>query len=200
MSRQVRQVVRDGRAPRLSFNVPVAGRRRILVVRADLGRARSIAHTYGGTVNDVLLTAVAGGARCLLQGRGELTPGLEVKASVAASLRPSGEQPSAGNQVGVLVIPLRIDIADPKRQLARIAATTAERKRLPPYRFGTGLVLRWMTCVMRRQRLVNLLVSNLPGPVQPLSVAGCPVLEVAQIGVVQGYLPLIVGAISYADI
>jgi diacylglycerol O-acyltransferase / wax synthase len=95
------------------------------------------------------------------------------------------------------VIPMRIGIADPRRQLAHIAATTAERKRLPPYRLGAGLMLRWMTRIMPRQRLVNLLVSNLPGPAQPLSVASSPVLELAQIGVVQGNIPLSVGAISY---
>jgi diacylglycerol O-acyltransferase / wax synthase len=196
--RQVRQQAHDGLAPRLSLNVPVSGRRRILLVRADLGRVRDIAHAYGGTVNDVLLAAVAGGARALLQARGELAPGLVLKASVAASFRSPAQPVAAGNQVGVLVVPLRLGDADPAPLLSHIAAVTAERKQVPPYRLGKGLALRWQIHVMRHQRLVNLLVSDLPGPTRRLSLAGAPVLELIQVGVVQGNLPLSVGAISYA--
>ena len=51
---------------------------------------------------------------------------------------------------------------------------------------------------MTRQRLVNLLVSNLPGPPVPVSVAGARVAEIFQIAVVQGNVPISVGALSYA--
>ena len=52
--------------------------------------------------------------------------------------------------------------------------------------------------VPARQRLVNLLVSNLPGPATPLFLAGTPVLEIFQFGVVQGNVTVSVGALSYA--
>ena len=58
-----------------------------MLVRADLDRVRKAAHAHGGTVNDVVLSAVAGGAQRLLDARGELTPGLVLQASVPASLR-----------------------------------------------------------------------------------------------------------------
>lgn len=51
---------------------------------------------------------------------------------------------------------------------------------------------------MARQRLVNLLVSNLPGPPVPLFIAGARVTEIFQIAVVQGNVPISVGALSYA--
>jgi diacylglycerol O-acyltransferase / wax synthase len=51
---------------------------------------------------------------------------------------------------------------------------------------------------MPRQRLVNLLISNLPGPPQPLYLAGARVLELFQVGVVQGNLTMQVGVLSYA--
>lgn len=57
---------------------------------------------------------------------------------------------------------------------------------------------RWMVDVMDRQRLVNLLASNLPGPSQTMYFAGSKILEVFQIGEVQGNLALSVGALSYA--
>jgi hypothetical protein len=52
--------------------------------------------------------------------------------------------------------------------------------------------------MMSRQRLVNLLVSNLPGPAVPLFFAGTPVLAIFQFGVVQGNVTVSVGALSYA--
>jgi diacylglycerol O-acyltransferase len=85
--RQVGRVAGQGLAQRVSLNRPVGSRRRLLLVRADLGRAKAVAHAHGGTVNDVVLAAVAGGARRLLQARGELPPGLVLHAAVAASIR-----------------------------------------------------------------------------------------------------------------
>ena len=55
-----------------------------------------------------------------------------------------------------------------------------------------------MIWVMPRQRLVNLLISNLPGPPGPLYLAGARVLELFQVGVVQGNLTVAVGVLSYA--
>jgi diacylglycerol O-acyltransferase len=46
---------------------------------------------------------------------------------------------------------------------------------------------------MNRQRRINLLMSNLPGPPQPLYFAGAKILEVFQIGVVQGNVAVQVG-------
>jgi len=51
---------------------------------------------------------------------------------------------------------------------------------------------------MNRQRRVNLLMSNLPGPPEPMYFAGAKILEVFQIGVIQGNVPLSVGVLSYA--
>ncbi len=198
LARNLGDLAREGRAPRVSINVPVSGRRRLVLVRADLALARSVAHAHGGTVNDVVLAAVAGGARSLLAARGELTPGLALKASVAASLRGPSQRRVAGNRVGMMIVPLPLGEAEPGRLLARVASATAPRKRRPLYQPNGRLAQRWMVRVMARQRLVNLFVSNLPGPPVPLSVAGARVAEIFQIAVVQGNVPVSVGAFSYA--
>jgi diacylglycerol O-acyltransferase / wax synthase len=196
--RQIRQVTRDGRAPRVSLNRPVGGHRRLLLVRADLRRAHAVAHAHGGKINDVVLAAVAGGARRLLEARGELRPGLVLKASVAVSVRDgAGERPT-GNRVGVMIAPLPVTEADPVRRLEAIARATAERKRQPPYQPAGRFLQRWMVRTMSGQRIVNLLVSNLAGPAAPLYFAGARALEVFQIGVVQGNITISVGVLSYA--
>jgi diacylglycerol O-acyltransferase len=169
-----------------------------MLVRADLDRARKVAHVHGGTVNDVVLTAVAGGAQRLLDARGELTPGLILQASVPASLRSTSDNVAAGIRVGVMIVPLRLGDPDPAQQLSLIAATTATRKRQPPHQPNTRLLQRWMVRMMKRQRQVNLIVSNVHGPCVPLYVAGIRIKEIFQIGAVQGNVTISVGAFSYA--
>jgi hypothetical protein len=87
---------------------------------------------------------------------------------------------------------------DPIRRLEQIARATAERKRLPPYQPAARFLQRWMIRTMNRQRRINLLMSNLPGPAQPMYFADAKILEVFQIGVVQGNVAVQVGALSYA--
>jgi len=198
ISRQAAELAREGRAPRVSVNVPVTRLRRLALVRADLERARTAGHAHGGTVNDVVLAAVAGGARALLGARGELTPALVLKASVAVSLRARDDMPAGGNRVGVMIAPLPVGEPDADRRLIKIAAATSQRKTRPAYQPSSRLLQRWMIATMARQRLINLLVSNLPGPVDPLSFADARVLELFQLGLVQGNVPVSVGAISYA--
>ncbi len=195
---QARQAAGEGRAARVSLNCPVGTRRRLLLVRADLERARAVAHAHGGKVNDVVLAAVAGGANRLLDARSELTPELVIKASVAASIRRPADPEASGNRVGVMLVPLPVGDCDPVGRLARIIRATTERKRLPPYQPGGRVLQRLMVRTMSRQRLVNVLVSNLHGPPGPLYFAGAKVMEVFQVGVVQGNITISVGALSYA--
>jgi hypothetical protein len=93
-----------------------------------------------------------------------------------------------------MIVPLPVCEADPGRRLALIARATAQRKRQPPYQPSARLLQRWMVRMMSRQRLVNLLVSNVPGPAGPLFLAGAPVPEIFQFGVVQGNVTVSVGA------
>jgi diacylglycerol O-acyltransferase / wax synthase len=196
--RQALQLAREGRAPRTSFNRPVGSHHRVLLVRADLEQAKQVAHAHHATVNDVVLCTIAGGARALLAGRGELQHLPVLKVSVAASVRAPASASQAGNLVGILLVPLPVGEEDPIRRLEQIARATAERKRLPPYQPAARFLQRWMIRVMNRQRRINLLMSNLPGPPQPLYFAGAKILEVFQIGVVQGNVAIQVGALSYA--
>jgi diacylglycerol O-acyltransferase len=196
--RQAGRVVRQGLARRVSLNRPVGNRRRLLLVRADLARAKAVAHAHRATVNDVVLAAVAGGARRLLEARGELRPGLVLNAAVAASIRRPTEARADGNRVGILLVPLPVGELDPVCRLEQLAQATAQAKRRPVFQPSGRLLQRWMVRAMGHQRLVHLFVSNLPGPPMPLYLAGARVLEVFQVGVVQGNVTLGVGVLSYA--
>jgi diacylglycerol O-acyltransferase len=192
------QLAREGRAPRTSFNRPIGKQHRLALVRADVERAKEVAHAHHATVNDVVLCATAGGARALLAVREELRPELVLKVSVAASVRAPSSASQAGNLVGVLLVRVPVGEEDPIRRLEEIARATGERKLLPPYQPSGRFLQRWMIRSMNRQRMVNLLLSNLPGPLQPMYFAGAEILEVFQVGVIQGNVPLCVGVLSYA--
>jgi WS/DGAT/MGAT family acyltransferase len=196
-ARQLRLIFGEGLAPRVSWNRPAGARRRLLLVRVDLASAKAVAHAHGGTVNDVVLAAVAGGARRLLASRGELRPGLVLKAGVAAAARDPADLAPTGNRAAVMLVPLPVSEPDPARALAQIARLTRARKRYPPYQPSGRFAQRAMVWAMPRQRLVNLFTSNLPGPPGPLYLADARVLELFQVGVVQGNLTVAVGVLSY---
>jgi diacylglycerol O-acyltransferase / wax synthase len=184
--------------PRVSWNLPAGTRRRLLLARADLASVKTVAHAHGGTVNDVVLAAVAGGARQLLASRGELRPGLVLKATVAAAARDPGDLAPAGNRAAIMLVPLSVSEPDPARQLAQITCRTRARKQYPPYQPAGRLAQRAMIWAMPRQRLVNLFTSNLPGPAGPVYLAGARVLELFQVGAVQGNVTVAAGILSYA--
>jgi WS/DGAT/MGAT family acyltransferase len=188
----------EGRTEPASFNRPVGEQRRLVLARADLERASVVAHRHGGTVNDVILTAVAGGARRLLQARGEAGHGRVLKVSVATSMRAPLDDRNSGNRVGIMIVPVPVGEPDPLLRLDAVVRATTKRKRQPPYQPSARFSQRWMVRVMTHQRLVNLLSSNLPGPPHLVHFGGARILELFQMGVVQGNLALAVGTISYA--
>jgi diacylglycerol O-acyltransferase / wax synthase len=197
-ARQLANLLQQLRGPRLSFNQPVGPHHRLTLVRADLAAAKAVAHRHGGKVNDVVLAAVGGGTRRLLESRSELHPDLSINVSLAASIRRKQDPRSSGNRVAIRVVRVPVDEPDPIRRLEQIIAETTAQRRLPPYQPSGVLLQRWMVRVMNHQRMVNLLVSNLPGPPARLTFTGATVLEMFQVGLVQGNLAISVGVLSYA--
>jgi diacylglycerol O-acyltransferase / wax synthase len=169
-----------------SLNRPTGPQRRIDAVAADLAAVRDLGHAHGGTVNDVILAAIAGALWALLAGRGEQVDLVTVSVPVSARQAATGGQ--LGNQVGVMPVALPAD-GDLAARVTRIAAITRERKRAArgssaavlglPFRLlaPTGL-LRWY---VNRQRLIHTFATNLRGPAEPLTFAGAPVQSVIPI-------------------
>lgn len=189
-------LLRLGRAPALSWNQPVGSRRVHLVVRGDLARAKAVAHAHGGKVNDLVLAAVGGGAYRLLESRREIVPRLDMHVSVAASIRQPGE--TGGNRVGVRIVAVPIGDPDAARRLGTIAARTAPQRNRPPLQPNGRFLQRWAVHVMAHQRLINMVLSNMPGPPTRLSFAGARVREMFQLTVLQGNCAIGVAVLSYA--
>jgi diacylglycerol O-acyltransferase / wax synthase len=182
---------------------PVGGRRRLAVVRAGLAVVKDVAHGHAATVNDLLLAAVAGGLRALLLARGTPVDGLTLYASVPVALRAGADTAGLGNQVGLMVVPLPVGEPDPVQRLGHITRATTQRKRRPERLaslrpVGSLTILRALNRYSRHQRIVDLFVTNVPGPPRPLYLLGARLMEVFPVVQVAGNVPLSVAVLSYA--
>jgi WS/DGAT/MGAT family acyltransferase len=198
-----REVLTEQPAPHTSHNHPVGADRRLTIIRGRLDLAKQIAHVHHAKVNDVMLAVVAGGLRQLLASRGEDVQGLVQRAMVTISLHDEQPGQAQGNKPGWMMVPLPLGEPDPERRLALIAAETAARKHKPRPEAGSGIfrfVAGQRVWYRRfpRQRSVNLVVSNAPGPPVPLYLAGARLLELFPMMPTMGNLTLVVAALSYA--
>src|SRR5688500_16412792 len=115
-------------APHTPLNVPIGPHRRFVGVRGRLSDFKLVKDVYGGTVNDVVLTAVAGGLRRWLRLRGVRTEGLELRALVPVSLRTEAEHGQLGNRIAAMRGPLPVYIADPVERLRTVSAAMQDLK------------------------------------------------------------------------
>ena len=198
------QLAAGGRRQRRSvLRRPVGGRRRLAVVRAQLTVVKDVAHGHGATVNDLLLAAVTGGLRALLLARDTPVEGLTLYASVPVALRAQTDTAGFGNQVGLMVVPLPVGEPDPVQRLWQVTRATAERKRRPELLAslrpaGSLTILRALNRYSRHQRIVDLFVTNVPGPQRPLYLMGARLVEAFPVVQVAGNVPLSVAVLSYA--
>jgi hypothetical protein len=165
-----------------------------------LDEVERIARTHRATVNDVLLSATAGGLSVLLGSRGETVE--EVRIDVPVTLRPAAARANArGNLVGQMIVPLPVDETDPSARLALIAAETAVLKLEERPSMGvllhSRLVRRAMLKILDRNP-VNVTSADLVGPREPVHFAGARVLEVFPVLPLMGNVSLGIGALSYA--
>jgi diacylglycerol O-acyltransferase len=194
-------------APPSSLNRPNGPGREVHLVRMDLESVRAVAHQHGTTINDVVLTIVAGGLHELLAARGDLAGTPELQALVPVGLAV-GTGRQIGNAVSAFLVRLPVHESDPTAALATIAtATTAQKhqhQELVPsvaQRLLSPLpqpVLSLSAWFLRHQPFFNLIVTNVPGPDVPLYALGARMLEAFPIVPLAGNQGLGIAALSYA--
>lgn len=200
----IRDALEGFRTPLATTSLPrrVGARRRLVVSTVELELVQRIGNELGGTVNDVVLAAVTDGLRDLLLGRGEPLDGVFLRTTVPVAA--GGE----GQAMGMLLVDLPVGEADPLRRWELIrAATTTGKARLRAY--GSDItdllhlplplaraVVRWGRRLGSSR--VNLSVSNVRGPSDPLWLAGASLLEALPIAPLVPLVPVSVAALSYA--
>ena len=169
-------------APMTPLNEPLGPNRRYATARADLGAIKAAGKATGGTVNDVLLAAVAGMLAGYLPA-GESEP----VALVPVSVRREEERGELGNRISMVFVDLPTDVDDPAERVRRVSAETRALKASAAVRAGgliagaTGWVPPAVSSVLVRAmggvRAHNLVVSNIPGPQQPFYLNGSRLLQ-----------------------
>ncbi len=169
-------------APPTPFNVTIGPHRRLGAVRCELEDFKRIKTAFGGTVNDVLLTVVAGALRRLLVARGFKTDGLELRALVPVSIRTDDDRHALGNRIVAIRAPLPLYVTDPVARLRLVKESMDGLKRSKQAagalvlarieRFAPPTLLAQATRLNFSTRLFNMLVTNIPGPQFPLFVLG----------------------------
>ena len=169
-------------APATPLNVPIGPHRRVGFVRCELDDFKRIKNVFGGTVNDVLLSVVAGALRRLLRDRGLRTDGLELRALVPVSIRTEHHRGELGNRLVAMRAPLPLYLSDPVARLRLVKQSMDGLKRSKQAmgaevlaqmeQFAPPTVLAQATRLNFSTRLFNLLVTNVPGPQFPLYLLG----------------------------
>jgi diacylglycerol O-acyltransferase / wax synthase len=183
-------IVRDEliAAPRTSLNDPISGKRRLAVLEAELDQLKGIKRELGGTVNDVVLTATAGGLRRLLLSREEEPPEDGLRAMVPMNVRTAGERLAMGNRISSLFVHLPVAAADAAHRYA-LQLEEAETLKAGTQHEGSSLLLsigNLMPPVLHSlvarslfaTRLFNVTITNVPGPQQPLYYFGSRIEEI----------------------
>jgi diacylglycerol O-acyltransferase len=169
-------------APPTPLNVEIGPHRRFVGIEAPLQDFKTVKNAFGGTVNDVVLTVVAGALREWLHSRGVRTEGLELRALVPVSVRTEDQRGDAGNRLAAMRGPLPVYVEDPVQRLAVVRAAMDDLKESKQavgaevlasvQNFAPPTVLAQASRLNFSTRLFNMLVTNIPGPQFPLYVSG----------------------------
>ena len=194
-------------APHTPLNVDIGPHRRIGVVRFELEEFKQVKDALGGTVNDVVLTVVAGALREWLHSRGVRTEGVELRGLVPVSIRGEQDRGQLGNRIAAMRGPLPVYIGDP---VARLRFVKQEMDGLKDSKqalgaeviasvnnFAPPTILAQASRINFSTRLFNLIVTNVPGPQFPLYVLGRELQDAVPIAFLPEHHALAIAIMSY---
>ncbi len=151
-----------------------------------VAEVKALGQALGGTINDVLLTAMAGGLRRYLLGRGQKADRVSFRAAMPVNLRGLEEMAALGNRFGLVFLSIPVGIADPIERLAEL------RRLSKKLRLSTEpVVVFWILRLLGKvphfiQRLVvaifasktTAVMTNVPGPREELFLADVPIRDI----------------------
>ena len=184
--------------PKTRFQGKISRHRVVGASKFDFEVVRAIKNTqHGATVNDVMLTIVAGGMRKYLDSKGEL-PSHTLVTGCPIDVRSAEERAAGGNMVGFMNVALRTDIVAPCDRLAAVhdeaLSAKAYAEALGP-RFAVdltdvmpgnvlSLAIRTAsaTGIVEANTVFNTIVTNVPGPPLQLYMCGAALIDSISLG------------------
>jgi WS/DGAT/MGAT family acyltransferase len=199
--------------PRTRFNAPISSHRRFSFGSLPLDRIKAIKNELGISVNDVVVAICATAVRSFLLERDEL-PDEPLVAMIPVSVRTEAQMGTFGNRVGVMIAPIPTNVADPRKRLLQAHETLRSAKTrhkavpasllqdvtkfIPPAVHARASRATLMLAGSRRPML-NLVISNVPGPPMPLYCAGARMEAHFPVSVITHGVGLNITCMSYRD-
>jgi diacylglycerol O-acyltransferase / wax synthase len=203
-------------APRTSFNRAITPRRSFATATLPLDSIRSVRRAFDAPFTDVVLAVIGGALREWLLARGEL-PAKSLLAGVpVANDDALGSTRLIGNKVSNIFTSLATELPDPVDRLRRIGEVTAAARKMQEL-LGLDMLEQWvqftpptlMSAFMQGYSRFNVanhhpppfnvVVSNVPGPREELSVACARLLDLYSVGPILEGIGLNITVWSYLD-
>ena len=198
-------------APKTFINHPVSPGRRFATATLSLMDVKQTSKHLGTTLNDLVLSTAAGALRQLLLRYGGRAD-QPIIASVPTSIDTSRGR-LCGNELGAMSLSLPVQIDDPLERVRLTAVATAIAKEdarllgptvlqswvayLPPALSPPWY--RWRSKREARYKLLNLPISNVPGPREQGSVGGATASEIYSVGPLVAGCAMNITVWSYVD-
>ena len=147
---------------------------------------REVGKALGGTINDVLLSAMTGGLRRYLDRHGQRSRGLNFRAAMPVNLRSIEKMSELGNRFGLIFLSLPVGIDDAVERLAELRrrALALKRSAEPVVVYAILRLLGMVPAAVQRMVVgifaskTTLVMTNVPGPREELYLAGRALREI----------------------
>jgi len=172
-----------------------------------LNDIKAIKNATGATVNDVLVSALAGGLRYYLEQYGEPVDSLNFRAFVPVNIRPLDQLEELGNKFGLVLLSLPIYEEDPFERLMEVRQRMLALKNTPEAVVAFGILgAMGMTPIDVQRVIVQMfamkataVMTNVPGPQVPLYLAGAQLTDLMFWVPQSGRMGLGTSILSYND-
>jgi diacylglycerol O-acyltransferase len=211
IARRLPVVGADGTVPRTVLSTELSRHRRFATLAADLDAFRSVREEHGGTVNDVILAVIAGGIRGWMLTRAEpVTAKTSFRAMVPMSVASDDGLPtSLGSTVRGHLLSLPVGETNPVVRLHQVSYALKDHREtgsavaantlanLPGFATSTFHAVGARVADAESGRGHQIVITNVPGPQEPVYMAGAAVSEVYPCVPLTGHRAVSIGVTSY---
>ncbi|MES2786815.1 MAG: wax ester/triacylglycerol synthase family O-acyltransferase [Pseudomonadota bacterium] len=206
-----------GLAPHTPFNIGITPERVFATASLPFAEAKAMARAVGGSFNDIVLWVCSTALRSYLSKHATI-PKKPLIAAMPVSLREDSNK-ELNNQASMTLVDLGTHLANPMKRMNAIMASTGKVKQalvslksVLPTDYP-GLLAPWVVggaaravfkgygkdgVADRLPSIANLAISNVPGPQQPLYLAGARMVSFHPLSIVIHGLALNITIQTYA--
>lgn len=197
-------------SPPSVLNTRVTAQRRVATQSHDLARYKKLATLGDCTLNDIVLAICGGALRRYLSEMNAL-PEKPLIANLPVSVRPKDDAEGGGNAISTMLATLATDVPDIRERLEVIKQSTVRGKehlqsmpRAAITHYTTLIMLPFMVGQLTgriniKRPMFNTVVSNVPGPKNPLYFNGAEMEAVYPVSLIFDGQALNITVLSYAD-